>query len=67
VERIVLIGGPCSGQIRDVEVGAADTPALGADGKYHVYVRGEDVDVGDDVHVVIFRPAVSHRHGLHAV
>ncbi len=67
MERIVLIGGQCSGQIHDIPAGAADTTVLGADGNRHAYVRDAPVDVGDDVHVVIFRPAASRRHGLHAV
>lgn len=57
VERIVLISGPCSGQIHDVEPGTLQVSALDSGGQSHAYLRTEAVDVDDDVRVVIFRPA----------
>jgi hypothetical protein len=57
VERIVLMGGPCSGQIHDLPAAAPEVAALDADGNRHTYVRTEAVDVADGIRVVVYRLA----------
>ena len=57
MERIVLMGGPCSGQVHDVEPGTPEVSALDGDGRRYDYVRTEMVDVSEDVRVVVFRQA----------
>ena len=56
-ERIVLIGGPCGGQIREVQAGTPSFNALDDGGDPHVYVRTNAADLSEDVAVVIFRLA----------
>lgn len=56
-ERIVLIGGPCSGQIHDVQAGTSSVKALDDTGDRHVYVRTNASDLSEDVAVIIFRLA----------
>lgn len=51
------MGGPCSGQIHDLEAGTAEVTAVDGDGNRHVYVRTEAVDVEDDLRVIVFRLA----------
>jgi hypothetical protein len=51
------MGGPCNGQIHDLAAGHAEVTALDADGRRHVYVRTEAVDVEDDLRVIVFRLA----------
>lgn len=57
MERIVLIGGPCGGQIHDIEDGAHSVKARDGNGDRHVYVRTNAADVSDEVRVIIFRLA----------
>lgn len=57
VERIVLMGGPCSGQIHDLDEDVAEVTARDADGREHVYVRTDAVDVEDDLRVIVYRLA----------
>lgn len=56
-ERIVLIGGPCNGQIHDVQAGTPSIKALDDAGDRHVYVRTNAADLSEDVAVTIFRLA----------
>jgi hypothetical protein len=57
MERIVLLDGPCGGQIHDVGFGLQQVSAVDGDGNRHVYVRTEVVDVSEKVRVVVFRLA----------
>ncbi len=63
VETVVLIGGPCRGEFREVQGGAQHVVARDAEGNRHVYVRSGLADVDGNVRTEIFRVAVpSTRH-----
>ena len=43
-ERVILMGGPCSGQVHTVPAGTLELTAHDATGRAHAYVRTELTD-----------------------
>ena len=58
MERIILMGGPCSGQMHEVEPGTPSIKVRDAAHGVHVYVRTNLEDDSDGERIVIFRPAM---------